>query len=61
VRFALAAPGKGESAQLIEAQEGRFENGRWVMTRRWNGDQIDYGFNFGKEPVWLRVTMASYR
>jgi beta-galactosidase GanA len=61
VRFALAAPGKGESAQLIEAQEGQFENGEWVMRRRWNGDQIDYGFNFGKEPVWLRVTMASYR
>jgi beta-galactosidase GanA len=61
VRFALAAPGKGESAQLIEAQEGRFENGEWVMTRRWNGDQIDYGFNLGKDPVWLKVTMASYR
>lgn len=61
LRFALAAAAKGESAQLIEAQEGRFDNGQWVMTRRWNGDQVDYGFNFGKEPVWLRVTMASYR
>ena len=61
VRLALAAPGKGESAQLIDAQEGEFANGRWVMKRRWNGDQIDYGFNFGKDPVWLEVTMASYR
>jgi beta-galactosidase GanA len=61
VRLALAAPGKGEAGQIIEAQEGRFENGQWVMTRRWNGDQVDYGFNFGKEPVWLKVTMASYR
>ena len=61
VRLALAEPEKGEAAQIIEAQEGRFENGEWVMTRRWNGDQVDYGFNFGKEPVWLKVTMASYR
>lgn len=61
VRLALAAPARGESAQIIEAQEGHFDHGRWVMTRRWNGDQVDYGFNFGKEPVWLKVTMTSYR
>jgi hypothetical protein len=61
VRLALAEPAKGESAQIVEAQEGHFANGQWVMTRRWNGDQVDYGFNFGKEPVWLKVTMASYR
>lgn len=61
VRLALAAPAKGENTQIVEAQEGRFANGQWVMTRRWNGDQVDYGFNFGKEPVWLKVTMASYR
>ena len=61
VRLVLAAPAKGESAQIIEAQEGHFANGQWLMTRRWNGDQVDYGFNFGKEPVWLKVTMASYR
>ena len=31
------------------------------MRRRWNGDQIDYGFNFGAEPVWLRIEMGTYR
>jgi beta-galactosidase GanA len=61
LRLALAAPEGGESAQLIEAQEGSFVNGEWVMKRRWNGDQIDYGFNFGAEPVWLRITMGSYK
>ena len=25
------------------AEEGTFDNGAWVMRRRWNGDQIDYG------------------
>lgn len=61
LRLALAAPAKGENAQVIAAEEGTFENGQWVMRRRWNGDQIDYGFSFGAQPVWLRIEMGSYR
>lgn len=61
LRLALADPAPGESPQVIEAQEGTFVNGQWVMRRRWNGDQIDYGFSFGAEPVWLRIEMDSYR
>ncbi|MEO5707278.1 MAG: DUF5597 domain-containing protein [Alteraurantiacibacter sp.] len=61
LRLSLADPTPGESAQVIEAQEGTFVNGEWVMRRRWNGDQIDYGFSFGAEPVWLRIVMDSYR
>lgn len=61
LRLALASPEPGEVPQVIEAQEGTFANGEWVMRRRWNGDQIDYGFNFGAEPVWLRIEMGSYR
>ncbi|WP_143738499.1 DUF5597 domain-containing protein [Erythrobacter colymbi] len=61
LRLALATPAKGESAQVIAAEEGTFEGGQWVMRRRWNGDQIDYGFSFGTEPVWLKITMGSFR
>ncbi|RIV88058.1 beta-galactosidase [Aurantiacibacter zhengii] len=61
VRFALADGSPGEQAQIIEAQEGTFVDGEWVMRRRWNGDQVDYGFNFGEQPVWLRVEMGTYR
>ena len=61
VRFALADETTGEKAQLIEAQEGAFVNGEWVMRRRWNGDQVDYGFSFGSEPVWLKIRMGTYR
>ncbi len=57
LRIALAQPGAGQQAEVIEAQEGRFVDGEWVMRRRWNGDQIDWGFNFGAEPVWLRIEM----
>ena len=59
--MALAQPGAGQQAEVIEAQEGRFVDGEWVMRRRWNGDQVDLGFNFGEQPVWLRVEMGTYR
>ena len=61
VRFDLADAAPGEQAQIIEVQEGTFEDGEWVMRRRWNGDLVDYGFNFRAEPVWLRVEMGTYR
>lgn len=62
LRLSLAAPEPGENAQLIEAQQGTFNAaGEWEMVRRWNGDQIDYGFNFGPEPVWLRIEMGTFR
>ena len=60
VRLALADATGGEQAQIISAEEGQFVDGEWVMRRRWNGDQIDYGFNFGAEPVWLRIEMGTY-
>ena len=61
VRLALAAPAAGENSQILSAEEGVFADGRWVMRRRWNGDQIDYGFNFPAEPVMLRVRLGTYR
>ena len=61
LRFALAAPAKGEQTQILSAEEGTFVDGHWTMRRRWNGDQTDYGFNFAEEPVLLRVRLGSYR
>ena len=60
LRFALAAPAVGESVQYLSVEEGTFEAGRWVMRRRWNGDQTDYGLNL-TEPALLRVRLGSYR
>jgi hypothetical protein len=60
VRFALAQPG-AESAQIVRIEEGTFDDqGRWAMTRVWNGDQTDYGLNL-TQPVLLKVRMGSYR
>ena len=52
-------PAAGTSGMLLRAEQGRFdEQGRWVMERVWNGDQVDYGLNLPAEPVMLKVKMG---
>jgi beta-galactosidase GanA len=60
VRFALEQRAAGDNVQFLSVEEGTFENGRWVMERRWNGDQTDYGLNLA-QPVLLKVRMGTYR
>jgi beta-galactosidase GanA len=60
IRFGLDKAAAGENVQFVSVEEGTFENGRWVMKRRWNGDQIDYGLNL-TQPVLLKVRMGTYR
>ena len=60
IRFGLEKPAAGENVQFVSVEEGTFENGRWVMKRRWNGDQTDYGLNLTK-PTLLKVRMGTYR
>jgi hypothetical protein len=44
----------------LSVEEGTFDNRRWVMKRRGNGDQTDYGFNLTK-PALLKVRLGTYR
>jgi beta-galactosidase GanA len=60
VRFALDKPRPGDNVQFLDVEEGTFQNGRWVMQRRWNGDQTDYGLNL-TAPTLLKVRMGTYR
>ncbi|MBR0552789.1 DUF5597 domain-containing protein [Stakelama marina] len=61
VRFGTAKGGP-KHGMLVRAEEGHFDkDGVWVMDRVWNGDQTDYGLNFIDRPVWVKVTMGSYR
>jgi hypothetical protein len=61
-RVRLEALEGGDRAQLISAEEGQFDqNGHWLMERRWNGDQVDWGLNFTAHPLVLKVKMGSYR
>ena len=50
----------GQSSQFLDVEEGSFENGAWVMTRRWNGDQVDYGIDLAA-PTLLRIRLGTYR
>jgi beta-galactosidase GanA len=60
LEFGLNSPSAGENSQFLDVEEGTFDNGRWVMSRRWNGDQVDYGLNLGR-PVLLKVRLGTYR
>ena len=60
ISFSLDKPETRGNVQFLDVEEGTFENGRWVMKRRWNGDQIDYGLNLTL-PTLLKVRLGTYR
>jgi beta-galactosidase GanA len=59
VIFATAVH-SGRQAQLLRVEEGHFEGTKWVGSRLWNGDETDYGLNFGGKGTLLRVKVGSY-
>jgi beta-galactosidase GanA len=46
--------------QFLRVEEGAYENGAFKPVRVWNGDETDWGLNFGADPVVLRVSVATY-
>ena len=52
--------GKWQHRQFLRVEEGTYENGVFNFVRIWNGDETDWGLNFGSEPVVLRVSVATY-
>lgn len=60
IGFGFAEPRSGDNVHYLSVEEGTFQNGRWVMKRRWNGDQTDYGLNLTK-PTLLKVRLGAYR
>jgi beta-galactosidase GanA len=61
-RFGLANPAPGESSSMLRVEEGTFDGqGRWVMSRVFNGDQTDYGINITSQPRLFKVRLGSYR
>jgi len=52
----------GGNGMMLRVEEGHFDaQGNWVFERVWNGDQTDYGLNFTGTPVWLKVTMGTWK
>jgi hypothetical protein len=60
VQFALPVHSSGKQPQMLKVEEGHYDGTTWVPTRLWNGDETDYGLNFGGKGSLLRVTMGSY-
>jgi hypothetical protein len=64
VQFALPVHSGGKQAplqsQMLKVEEGSYDGTTWKPTRLWNGDETDYGLNFGGKGSLLRVTMGSY-
>ena len=60
VRLSIAPTDDAANGQILSAEEGTFVNGQWQASRRWNGDQTSYGFNFNEQPSLLRVKVATY-
>ena len=52
--------GADQHRQFLRVEEGTYENGVFKFLRIWNGDETDWGLNFGAEPVALRVSLATY-
>jgi beta-galactosidase GanA len=46
--------------QLLKVEEGRYEGETWVPTRLWNGDETDYGLNFGGKGSLLHVKIGTF-
>jgi beta-galactosidase GanA len=60
VQFALPIHTGGKQPQMLKVEEGHYDGTKWIPTRLWNGDETDYGLNFGGKGSLLRVTMGNY-
>ncbi len=60
VEFKPSAELVNKKYMIDRIEEGYYKNGKWIMSRVWNGDQTDWGLNFSDRPVVLKVKMAAY-
>jgi Domain of unknown function (DUF5597) len=51
---------RDQHRQFLRVEEGTYRNGVFTVARIWNGDETDWGLNFGSEPVVLRVSLGIY-
>ena len=45
---------------FLRVEEGRYEKGVFQRTRILNGDETDWGLNFGATPMVLRVQLGTF-
>ncbi len=60
VDFEPADAGSGAQRQYLRVEEGGYAGAVFRPIRIWNGDETDWGLNFGREPQMLRVRLGTY-
>ena len=50
----------GAKREFLRVEEGIYEGGMFHVTRILNGDQTDWGLNFGTAPQVLRVQLGTF-
>jgi beta-galactosidase GanA len=60
VDFKIAEAAAGAQREFLRVEEGSYDGGVFRPTRIWNGDETDWGLNFGSAPQVLRVQLATY-
>jgi hypothetical protein len=52
--------GRWVHRQFLRVEEGTYANGAFKFARILNGDETDWGLNFGTEPEVVRVSVGTY-
>jgi hypothetical protein len=60
VDFQPSDPASRAKREFLRVEEGAFDGGVFRPVRIWNGDQTDWGLNFGSAAVALRVSLREY-
>ena len=60
VDFKVAETAAGAQREFLRVEEGGYEAGVFRPARIWNGDETDWGLNFGSTAQVLRVQLGTY-
>jgi hypothetical protein len=60
VDFHPSDPSSKAQREFIRVEEGTYDGGVFRPARIWNGDQTDWGLNFGSVPVVLRARIGTF-
>jgi hypothetical protein len=60
VDFQPSDPASKAQREFLRVEEGTYEGGTFTPLRIWNGDETDWGLNFGTAPVALRVRLRTF-
>ena len=60
VDFHPSDPSSKAQREFIRVEEGTYDGGVFRPARIWNGDQTDWGLDFGSVPVVLRARIGTF-